>query len=424
MSRSIQSVRGFNDVLPAQTGTWRHVESVLTAVLDRYGYEEIRLPQLEKTELFARTIGEVTDIVEKEMYSFDDRNGESLSLRPEGTAGCVRACIQHGLLHNRQPRLWYQGSMFRHERPQKGRLRQFHQIGAEVFGLAGPDIDAEIIIMTRRMLSEIGLSDVRLELNSLGTSEARASYRAALVEYLSGRQDDLDEDSRQRLSRNPLRILDSKSAATQRLLDDAPRLASFLDEESAEHFSRLRRLLDAAGVEYSVNPRLVRGLDYYGRTVFEWITDRLGAQGTVCAGGRYDGLVDQIGGRPTPAIGFALGLERLVALIEEGGQPPVGPGPDVYLVVAGAEQAEPALILAEQIRTALPAVNVFMHCGGGSFKSQFKRADRSGARVALVLGEQELADGVVGVKDLRTGGEQYSAPVAGLVDELNTYFGG
>ncbi|MCC5859725.1 MAG: histidine--tRNA ligase [Ectothiorhodospiraceae bacterium] len=408
MGNTIQSVRGFSDLLPDQTPLWRHVEGILTGVLDRYGYREIRLPQLEKTELFARTIGEVTDIVEKEMYTFEDRNGDSLSLRPEGTAGCVRACMQHGLLHNQQPRLWYTGSMFRHERPQKGRLRQFHQIGAEVFGLSGPDIDAELIIMTARMLRELGLDHVELQLNTLGTAEGRRRYREALVGFLGGHRAALDDDSQRRLDTNPLRILDSKNPETQRLLDAAPVLSDFLDDESRKHFEGLKSLLDRAGVAYRVNPRLVRGLDYYGRTVFEWVTDRLGAQGTVCAGGRYDALVEQLGGRPTPAVGFALGLERIVALVEELGLAPQQRELDVYMVVAGDRAQEAALVLAERLRDALPGLRLQMHCGGGSFKSQFKRADRSGARFAVVLAEDELARGQVGLKDLRDGGEQHA----------------
>ncbi len=424
MSNTIQSVRGFNDLLPGQIASWRHAEQVIASVLDRFGYREIRLPLLEKTELFARTIGEVTDIVEKEMYSFDDRNGESLSLRPEGTAGCVRACMQHGLLYNQQPRLWYQGPMFRHERPQKGRLRQFHQVGVEVFGLEGPDVDAELILMTRHMLDELGIDGVRLEINTLGTSEARTRYRDALVEYLAAREGELDEDSRRRLSRNPLRILDSKDASTRMVLEDAPRLEGFLDPPSAEHFAALRRLLDTAGIAYTVNPHLVRGLDYYGRTVFEWITDRLGAQGTVCAGGRYDALVEQLGGPSTPAVGFALGLERIVALLEEQAGDHPSPGPDIYLMVDHGARSGPGLVLADRIRRTLPGANVFMHCGGGSFKRQFKRADRSGARWALVLGEQEAMEGRVGIKDLRGGREQYTVAQADLIGELSKLFGG
>ncbi len=411
MGNQIQSVRGFSDLLPEHTHLWRHVEQVLTGVLARYGYEEIRLPQLEKTELFSRTIGEVTDIVEKEMYTFEDRNGDSLSLRPEGTAGCVRACLQHGLLHNQQPRLWYMGSMFRHERPQKGRLRQFHQVGAEVFGLPGPDVDAELITMTARMLRELGLDHVQLQLNTLGTSEARGRYREALVAFLSGHRQALDEDSQRRLESNPLRILDSKNPETQALLDGAPALRDYLDAESIAHFEQLRALLDQADVPYVINPRLVRGLDYYGRTVFEWVTDRLGAQGTVCAGGRYDALVEQLGGKPVPAIGFALGLERLVALVEEAGQVPERPAADVYMVLVGDDSAAPGLVLAEQLRSALPGLRVQMHCGGGSFKSQFKRADRSGARFALVLAEGEVAAGTVSVKNLRTDEPQRTVPM-------------
>ncbi len=418
MGNTIQSVRGFSDLLPEQTPLWRQVEGVLTGVLARYGYREIRLPQLEKTELFSRTIGEVTDIVEKEMYTFADRNGDSLSLRPEGTAGCVRACMQHGLLHNQQPRLWYMGSMFRHERPQKGRLRQFHQIGAEVFGLTGPDVDAELIVMTARMLRELGLRHVELQLNTLGTAEARQHYRQALVDYLSGYRDALDEDSRRRLETNPLRILDSKNPDTQALLDEAPVLDDYLDDASKSHFSRLKQLLDEAGVAYRVNPRLVRGLDYYGRTVFEWVTDQLGAQGTVCAGGRYDGLVEQLGGKPTPAVGFALGLERLVTLVEDQGLVQPRSEVDVYMVVSGEAAEQQALVLAETLRDTMPWAKFQMHCGGGSFKSQFKRADRSGARFALVLGDDELARGEVGVKDLRDGGEQRTVGRDELPDVL------
>ncbi|MDN3517906.1 histidine--tRNA ligase [Aquisalimonas lutea] len=418
MANSIQSVRGFGDVLPVDTPVWQFVEDRLRATLERYGYEEIRLPLLEKTELFSRSIGEVTDIVEKEMYTFEDRNGESLSLRPEGTAGCVRAGIQHGLLHNRQPRLWYAGSMFRHERPQKGRYRQFNQVGVEVFGLPGPDIDAEVILLAARMLRDIGLEDIRLELNTLGTPEARAAYREALVAYLRGYEDRLDDDSRRRLATNPLRILDTKDPDTRALLADAPALADWIDDDSRAHFRELCAMLDRAGVSYTVNPQLVRGLDYYGRTVFEWVTDRLGAQGTVCAGGRYDGLVEQIGGRPTPAIGFALGIERLVALLQDAGAAPAAPAPDVYLVVAGEAAGREALIIAEELRDALPGLRVMTHCGGGGFKSQFRRADRAGARFAVILGEEEAARGEVGLKDLRSGGEQRTLPRAELVTTL------
>jgi len=418
LAKSIQSVRGFSDTLPQDTAAWQTLESRLRHVLERYGYQEIRLPQLEKTELFARSIGEVTDIVEKEMYSFADRNGESLTLRPEGTAGCVRACIEHGLLHNQQPRLWYTGAMFRHERPQKGRLRQFHQIGAEVYGLEGPDIDAEMILMTARMLRELGLEDVGLELNTLGTAADRARYREALVAFLDARRDRLDEDSLRRLDSNPLRILDSKVPGTQALLDQAPVLESYLDEESRQHFQQLCALLDQAGLRYTVNPRLVRGLDYYGRTVFEWVTDRLGAQGTVCAGGRYDGLVEQIGGRPTPAVGFAMGLERLVALLEDSAALPRPDALDAYLIVVGERAGAGAQLMAEDLRQGLPDLRLLMHCGGGSFKSQFKRADRSGARFALVLGDGEVDAGTVGIKDLREGGEQITVQQTALAEWL------
>ncbi len=419
MSRGIRSVRGFADVLPAAAPLWRRVEGTFRDVLEGYGYREIRLPLLERTELFARSIGEVTDIVEKEMYTFQDRNGDSLTLRPEATAGCVRACIEHGLLHGAQPRLWYAGPMFRHERPQKGRYRQFHQVGAEVFGLPGPDIDAEMILMTARVLRRLGLSDVRLEINSLGTAEARQAHRQLLVDYLCAHREALDEDSLRRLDTNPLRILDSKNPALQDLLTEAPRLLDHLDSESREHFEAVQEVLAGAGVRAEVNPRLVRGLDYYGRTVFEWITDRLGAQGTVLAGGRYDGLVEQIGGRPTPAIGFAAGVERLASLLEESGLAPEAPAPHACMVVAGEAAAAPALQLGEELRDALPGLRLEVNAGGGSFKSQFRRADRSGARVALVLGEAELARGEVGYKDLRSEAPQERLGRAAAVERLD-----
>ncbi|KAB7628403.1 histidine--tRNA ligase [Alkalilimnicola sp. S0819] len=400
MAKGIQSIRGFADILPEHLPTWRHVEETARRWLEAYGYAEIRLPALERTELFSRSIGEVTDIVEKEMYTFADRNGDSLTLRPEGTAGCVRAGIQHGLFHNAQPRLWYSGAMFRHERPQKGRFRQFHQIGAEVFGLAGPDVDAEMILMTGRLLASMGLEDVELQINSLGSSEARAAYREQLVAYLAQHEARLDDDSRRRLHSNPLRVLDSKNPALQEIIEAAPRLLDQLDEESERHFAELRAILDAAGLNYRINPRLVRGLDYYGRTVFEWVTDRLGAQGTVLAGGRYDGLVEQIGGRATPAVGFAMGVERIVTLLEESGRQKRAPAPQAYVVVPAGVEAQ-AHALVESLRDQLPAACLLVNAGGGSFKSQFKRADRSGARLVLVLGEEELAAGRVGVKDLR-----------------------
>jgi histidyl-tRNA synthetase len=418
LAGAIQSIRGFADVAPAQTPLWQFVEASVRNILAAYGYAEIRLPVVERTELFARSIGEVTDIVEKEMYTFEDRNGDSLTLRPEGTAGCVRACLEQGLLHNAQPRLWYLGPMFRHERPQRGRLRQFHQIGVEVFGLEGPDIDAEIILLSARVLRELGLTDVRLQLNSLGSAAARAAYRERLVEYFGAHAEALDEDSRRRLSSNPLRILDSKNPEMQALIAAAPRLVDHLDAESQAHFDGLRAVLDAVGLRYEINPRLVRGLDYYGRTVFEWVTDRLGAQGTVLAGGRYDGLVEQLGGRPTPAIGFAMGLERLVALLEEG--EPVLPdtAPHAYLVMVGDEAAQAGLVLAERLRDALPQLRLAVNCGGGSFKSQFKRADKSGARVALVLGDTEVTESRVAVKNLRGTDEQIALPQVQLTEYL------
>lgn len=401
----IQAIRGMNDILPEQTPVWQFVEGKVRKVLAQYGYQEIRMPIVEQTDLFKRSIGEVTDIVEKEMYTFDDRNGDSLTLRPEGTAGCVRAAEEHGLLFNQTRRLWYTGPMFRHERPQKGRYRQFHQIGVECFGMAGPDIDAELLIMTARLWRELGLAEhTRLEINSIGTSEARKVYRQALVEYLSQYKADLDADSQRRLETNPLRILDSKDPATRSILENAPNLDEYLDDDSRAHFDRLRELLDAAGVEYTINPALVRGLDYYGKTVFEWITDSLGAQGTVCAGGRYDGLVEQLGGKPTRAVGFAMGLERLILLLETLDLIPehVNNNADVYVTAMGDGALASALALAEELRAELPKAVVVSHCGGGSFKSQMKKADKSGARYAIILGENEVANGRVGLKPLRS----------------------
>lgn len=405
MAENIRSVRGMNDLLPETTPYWQIVETTLKTVLGSYGYQEIRFPVVEKTELFKRSIGEVTDIVEKEMYTFEDRNGDSLTLRPEGTAGCARAAMQNGLI-NQQQRLWYMGPMFRHERPQKGRYRQFQQLGVEAYGFAGPDIDAEMILLTARFWKTLGLSGIRLEINSLGTTDARLHYREQLVEYFSAHPDQLDEDSQRRLHSNPLRILDSKNPAMQSLIAEAPDLLDHLDTESREHFDKLCATLDAAGVDYTVNPRLVRGLDYYGKTVFEWVTDKLGAQGTVCAGGRYDGLMAQLGGKSATAIGFALGMERLIALLEADDALPEVQQPDAYLVVVGEQAAEKSVLLAEQIRDALPGFRLISHCGGGSFKSQFKRADRSGARWTLILGEEEVAKQVVGVKTMATGDQE------------------
>ncbi len=418
----IRAIRGMNDILPQDSYLWQHLEKVTHELLDAYGYREIRLPIVEQTQLFSRAIGEVTDIVEKEMYSFQDRNDEGLTLRPEGTAGCVRAFNQHGMAGTQQ-KLWYAGPMFRYEKPQLGRQRQFHQVGVEVFGTPTADVEAELIVLSARLWRRLGLdSSVTLELNSLGNSEDRARYREALVAYLSEHHDKLDENSQRRLDSNPLRILDSKSPDTQALLVAAPSLSDFLDEESSAHFAELTALLDAAGVSYRINPRLVRGLDYYNRTVFEWVTDALGAQGTVCAGGRYDGLVEQLGGKPTPAAGFAMGLERLVLLMQELN---VAPEPtsqaDVYLVAVGEGAAVAGFALGEALRDRMPGLRLQVHSGGGSFKSQMKKADRSGARLALVLGENELAERSVGFKPLR-GGEQRSVSQDTLAEELKDFF--
>ncbi|MCW8828207.1 MAG: histidine--tRNA ligase [Gammaproteobacteria bacterium] len=422
MSKHIQAVRGMNDILPEETPTWRHLEEVVRQLLDAYGYHEIRMPIVEKTELFKRSIGEVTDIVEKEMYTFEDRNGDMLTLRPEGTAGCVRAGIQNGLLHNQQQRLWYRGPMFRHERPQKGRYRQFHQIGVEVFGLDGPDIDAEHILMTARLWKMLGLDAVvELQLNSLGTVASRAAYRGILVEYLWHHVDALDEDSRRRLDSNPLRILDSKNPEMRPLIEAAPKLTDHLDEESQAHFDTLCAILDEAGVEYHINPCLVRGLDYYGKTVFEWVTNKLGAQGTVCAGGRFDGLVAQLGGKPTPAMGFAMGVERLVSLLEAEHVPEEHYQPHAYLVQVGEAAQRRGLLLAEQLRDALPLLRLEVHCGGGSFKSQFKKADKSRAPLALILGDEEVANGTLGIKFLREETEQKLLSQQDVIDYLSGY---
>jgi len=424
MTRPIKPVRGINDILPDQTAAWQRLEDIARDTLQAYGYREIRLPLMERTELFARSIGEVTDIVEKEMYTFEDRNGDSLSLRPEATASCVRAGITHGLFHNQQPRLWYAGPMFRYERPQKGRYRQFHQIGAEAFGLAGPDIDAELILVSARIWRRLGLQGLRLELNSLGTPTSRTAYREVLIGYFRDRYDALDEDSQRRLDQNPLRILDSKNPEMAELIAAAPRITEHLDQESEEHFSALRAMLDEAGVEYVINPRLVRGLDYYTRTVFEWTTDRLGAQGAVCSGGRYDGLVEQLGGRPTPAIGWAMGQERLVELIAVDGLAPESPVPHVYLVPLGVAAERRAQALAEELRDTLPGLRLSLHCGGGSVKARMKRADRSGAQQVLILGEEELSSGTIVVKPLRADREQETVSVADLPERLRALCAG
>jgi histidyl-tRNA synthetase len=413
-----------NDILPAQTPVWRYLETTFAKLLDSYGYSEIRLPVLEFTDLFARGIGEGTDVVDKEMYTFLDRNGESLTLRPEGTAGCVRAVLEHGMTGGGQvQKLWYAGPMFRYEKPQKGRYRQFHQIGVEVFNQPGPDVDAELIVLTARLWKMLGMADaVTLQLNSLGSSEARATYRDALVAYLQQHFEQLDEDSQRRLTSNPLRILDSKNAQTQALLADAPTLHDYLDDESRAHFDGLKSRLEAAGIAYEINSKLVRGLDYYGRTVFEWVTDKLGSQGTVCAGGRYDGLISQFGGKPTPGVGFAMGIERLVLLLETLGLVPDDLNPPAHaFICAFGEAAElAALGLAERLRDTLPGLRLLVNAGGGSFKSQFKKADKSGARFALILGDDELAGRVVGCKPLRDNSEQQSFSWDALAEHLGT----
>ncbi|MDX5379285.1 MAG: histidine--tRNA ligase [Halomonas sp.] len=412
-----------NDLLPGQSARWQYFEGTVQALMKRYGYAEIRTPIVEQTALFARSIGEVTDIVEKEMYTFDDRNGDSLTLRPEGTASCVRAAMEHGLLHNQTQRLWYQGPMFRHERPQKGRYRQFHQVGLEAFGLEGPDIDAEVILLSARLWQELGLIEhVTLELNSLGSNEARAAYRDKLVAYFEQHRDQLDEDSLRRLTSNPLRILDSKNPDMAPMLADAPRLMDHLDDASREHFEQLTALLEAAGIDYVINPRLVRGLDYYCRTVFEWTTTALGSQGTVCAGGRYDGLVEQLGGKPTPAVGFAMGIERLILLLETLELVPEAALDelDLYVLPMDDGATAQAMLLAERIRSELPDLRLQLHCGGGSFKSRIKKADRSGARLALLLGEDELAHGRVTLKFLREERDQLSLAQDALAEALTS----
>ncbi|EHK6024996.1 histidine--tRNA ligase [Vibrio parahaemolyticus] len=418
MAKTIQAIRGMNDCLPTQSPLWQKLENTVKNVISAYGYNEVRMPIVEETNLFSRAVGEETDVVSKEMYTFDDRNGDSLTLRPEGTAGCVRSCIQNSLINRDEQRLWYMGPMFRHERPQKGRYRQFHQCGVEVFGLNGPDVDAELIMMTARLWRELGIDKhVRLELNSIGSQEDRADYRTALVAFLEQHIDVLDEDCKRRMHTNPLRVLDTKNPDIQAILGDAPRLSEYLGEESKAHFAGLCELLDAAGIEYTVNERLVRGLDYYNRTVFEWITESLGAQGTVCGGGRYDGLVEQLGGKPTSAVGFAMGLERLVLMLETLELTDVRRSVDVYVVTAGEGTMMAGMKLAEQLREAISGVRVMNHFGGGNFKKQFKRADKVGAVVALVLGENEVADNTVVLKDL-VGGEQETYNQAEVAEKI------
>ncbi|MDY3144258.1 MAG: histidine--tRNA ligase [Succinivibrionaceae bacterium] len=403
----IQAITGMKDLLPEETPLWEKVEGILRETVESYGYSEIRMPILEKTDLFVRSIGEVTDVVEKEMYSFEDVGGDKLSLRPEGTAGCVRACNEHGIIHNQERRLWYMGPMFRHEKPQKGRYREFHQFGIEVFGLTGPDIDAEILMLTNRIWQKFGISDhVKLELNSLGSAEERKQYRSRLVSFLEEHKDVLDEDSKRRMYTNPLRVLDSKNEAVQELLKDAPKLSDFFGEETKAHFSGLRQLLDEAGIRYEINDRLVRGLDYYNYTVFEWVTDLLGAQSTICGGGRYDGLVEQLGGQPSPAVGCAIGLERFMLVAEAVGQQQSRGPVDVYFCSMGENARRRSFQIAEKLRTDIRGLRLMMNCGDGAFKKQFKKADKSGAKYALVLGDDELSKGIVAVKDLRNDGNQ------------------
>ena len=408
---SIKAIRGMHDILPSETPLWQFFEAQVKLVFDQYGYQEIRMPIAEKTDLFCRSIGEATDVVEKEMYTFADRNGDNMTLRPEGTASCVRAAQEHGLTYNQVQRLWYHGPMFRYERPQKGRQRQFHQFGAEAYGLDGPEVDAELIIMTGRLWRQLGLQDaVTLQLNTLGSAAARATYRTDLVAFLQVNMHLLDVDSQRRVSTNPLRVLDSKDANTQAVLDGAPEFYGYLDDDSRIHFERLCALLDAAGISYELNPRLVRGLDYYCKTVFEWVTDKLGAQGTVCGGGRYDGMIEQLGGKPTPAVGWAMGVERMILLLQEMQQEPAGLGQqaDVYLAHMGVAASMRTMQLAEQLRTDIPGLRVLWHCGGGSLKNQMKKADRCGAKLVLIMGEDELTLGQIQIKPLQGQSEQCS----------------
>lgn len=423
MADKIQSVKGMHDILNDSSSDWQYLEETIQTILNRYGYQEIRTPLVERTELFERSIGEATDIVSKEMYTFSDLGGDRLTLRPEGTAGTVRALLQHGLYQNSALRLWYCGAMFRHERPQKGRTRQFHQIGAEVYGLQGPDIDAELIAMCARFWKELGISDLQLQINTLGSAEARKHYRQILVEYFSDHEKKLDDDSRVRLQKNPLRILDSKNPRMQSLIDSAPGMAEYMDSESTEHFDGLKKLLTAINISYTVNPRLVRGLDYYSNTVFEWISDKLGAQGTVCAGGRYDGLIEHFGGKQIAGIGFAMGLERLAELMTNNNNQLKRQSPHVYLIIAGDSALTEGFRLAEQLKDELPELRLVMHCGGGSFKNQFKKADKSGAEIALILGEDELQKQSMGLKLLRREASQielaWNELAAKLKEELS-----
>ena len=423
MAKNIQAIRGMNDCSPTESPLWQWIEGQVRQVLSSYGYSEVRMPIVESTPLFARAIGEVTDVVSKEMYTFWD-NDEQLTLRPEGTAGCVRAAIEHGWIYNNEQRLWYMGPMFRHERPQKGRYRQFHQAGVEVFGIATPEIDAELIILTARLWKALGIDQhVSLQLNSIGSLEARANYRSALVAFLENHQDLMSEEEKERLVKNPLRILDTKNQALQDVLDGAPKLLDYLDDESREHFAQLCGLLDAVGIQYEINPKLVRGLDYYNKTVFEWVTSALGAQGTVCGGGRYDGLVEQLGGHATSGVGFAMGLERLVLLVQEVNKSiPVKSAVDIYVVYQGEGTTLAAFQLAEKLRSELPHLSTMLHCSGGNFKKQFRRADKSGATLALVLGESEVQNNQVVVKHLLGAAEQQTIDVDNLIEHVKAQF--
>ena len=423
MAERIQAIRGMNDILPTQSAAWRQVEQAFANCLSDYGYQEIRFPILENTQLFKRTIGEITDIVEKEMYTFNDLNGDSLTIRPEGTAGCVRACLEHGLLHNQQQKLWYFGPMFRHEKPQKGRYRQFYQLGAEVFGIAGAGIDIELIAICRRFWKALGISHaVHLQVNTLGSFAERQAYREVLINYFKPNFADLDEDSKRRLDRNPLRILDSKNPHMQSLIANAPKLIDVISDESRQHFLNLCNGLQALGIPYTVNPFLVRGLDYYGHTVFEWVTEHLGSQATVCAGGRFDRLVEQLGGSPTPAIGFAMGMERLLLLMETLSiAPAVELLPELFIIAVGDEAMQLALVFAESIRDDEHHRLVVVNTAGGSIKNQFKKADKSGARLALILGVDEMRDRTISIKDLRHTAEQVTIPQQELNQYIKTY---
>jgi len=423
MASNIQAIRGMHDVLPEHTPLWQYAEQIIRDLLGAYGYREIRLPIVEKTELFKRSIGEVTDIVEKEMYTFEDRNGDSLTLRPEGTAGCLRACLEHGLLHHQTLRLWYYGPMYRHERPQKGRYRQFIQLGVEAYGMAGPDIDVELILIMDRLWKKLGIRNkVQLQINTLGTIAERLSYREKLVGYFQGHKAELDEDSLRRLETNPMRILDSKNPSLTQVIANAPALLDYLGEDSLRHFKTFAATLDYLGIDYQINSRLVRGLDYYSLTVFEWITDELGSQGTICAGGRYDTLIEQLGGKANHAIGFAMGIERLLALIETGSDFLLANPVDVYLIRVGEMAEREGLHFAESIRDQIPGLKLQVNCGGGSFKSQFKKADKTGAKFALILGDEETARGEVGVKSLRHEQEQQTMSQQQAITFLQDHF--